>query len=102
MDTPKALATESAVMSSWVGPMPPVVKTMIVAMTKRVHRRHDLGLDVRNDAHFAQIDAEVGEVLGDVADVLVLRPAGQDFVADDQDGSGDDGGRVGVHGPSED
>ena len=26
IDTPKALATESAVMSSWVGPMPPVVK----------------------------------------------------------------------------
>ena len=25
--TPKALATELAVMSSWVGPMPPVVKT---------------------------------------------------------------------------
>ncbi len=25
--TPKALATASAVMSSWVGPMPPVVKT---------------------------------------------------------------------------
>ena len=27
IDTPKALATQSAVMSSWVGPMPPVVKT---------------------------------------------------------------------------
>ena len=25
--TPKALATQSAVMSSWVGPMPPVVTT---------------------------------------------------------------------------
>ncbi len=27
--TPNALATESAVMSSWVGPMPPVVKTCV-------------------------------------------------------------------------
>ena len=27
MPTPKAFATLSAVMSSWVGPMPPVVKT---------------------------------------------------------------------------
>jgi hypothetical protein len=27
MPTPKALAMQSAVMSSWVGPMPPVVKT---------------------------------------------------------------------------
>jgi hypothetical protein len=27
METPKALAMQSAVMSSWVGPMPPVVKT---------------------------------------------------------------------------
>ena len=27
MATPKALATQSAVMSSWVGPMPPVVNT---------------------------------------------------------------------------
>ena len=27
MPTPKALATLSAVMSSWVGPMPPVVNT---------------------------------------------------------------------------
>ena len=27
IDTPNALATQSAVMSSWVGPMPPVVNT---------------------------------------------------------------------------
>ena len=27
MPTPNALATQSAVMSSWVGPMPPVVNT---------------------------------------------------------------------------
>ena len=27
IETPNALATQSAVMSSWVGPMPPVVKT---------------------------------------------------------------------------
>ena len=31
-----------------------------------------------------------GQVLGDVADVLVLGAAGQDFVADDQEGGGDD------------
>src|SRR3954465_1348785 len=34
MPTPKAFATASAVMSSWVGPMPPVVKTKSCARRK--------------------------------------------------------------------
>jgi len=67
---------------------------VIVAMAECVQRIHDLGLDVGNHAHFAEIDAEVGEILGDVADVLVLGTAGQDLIADDQDGGTDDGGRL--------
>ncbi len=59
-----------------------------VAVTQRLERFDDLVLDVRHDSHFAQIDADLGEVVGDVADILVLGPPGQDFVADDKDGSG--------------
>src|SRR4029077_4923093 len=33
--------------------------------------------------------ADIGEVFGDIADVLVLGPAREDFVADDQDRGGD-------------
>ena len=49
-------------MSSWVGPMPPVVKHVVVAGAERVHRGDDLVLDVGDDAHFAQVDADVGQV----------------------------------------
>ena len=37
-----------------------------------------------------QVDAERGQVIGDVADVLVLGAARQDFVADDKHRRGDD------------
>ena len=88
--TPKALAIESAVMSSWVGPIPPVVKHVVVAGTERVDRGDDVVLDVGDDPDLAEVDADIGQVFGDVADVLVLGPAGQDLVADDQDRCGDD------------
>ena len=90
MPTPNALATQSAVMSSWVGPMPPVVKTIGVACAQRVQRGDDLGLVVGHHAHLVQVDADVGQVLGDVADVLVLGAPGQDLVADDEKGGGDE------------
>ena len=61
-----------------------------VAGAERVHRRDDLGLDVGHHAHLAEVDADIGQVLGDVADVLVLGAPGQDLVADDEDGGGDD------------
>ena len=61
--TPKAAATESAVMSSWVGPMPPEVKTWVVAGAERVDRGDDLGLDVGDGPGLAQVDALGGERL---------------------------------------
>ena len=60
-----------------------------VAGAKRVQRGNDLRLFVRNDADFLQVDADIGQVLGDVADVLVLGAAREDFVADNKDGGGD-------------
>ena len=61
-----------------------------VAGAERVDRRDDLRLDIGHDPDFAEVDADVGQVLGDVADVLVLGPPGQNLVADDEDGGGDD------------
>ena len=60
-----------------------------VAVAQRVERGDDLDLDVGHHAHLLHVDADVGQVFGDVADVLVLGPAGQDFVADHQDCGGD-------------
>jgi hypothetical protein len=61
-----------------------------IARPQRVERGDDLRLFVGDDAHFLEIDADVGEILGDVADVLVLGAAGQNLVADDKQGGGDD------------
>ena len=63
-----------------------------VARAHRVQRRDDLRLDVGNDAHLAQVDADAGQVLGDEADVLVLGPPRQDLIADDKQRGGDDFG----------
>ena len=60
-----------------------------VACPQRVDRGDDLVLLVRDDAHLAQVDAELGAAVGDGADVLVLGSAGKDLVADDEDGGGD-------------
>src|SRR5690606_18989322 len=50
----------------------------------RVESGDDLFLHVREDANLAQIDPYVCQILGDVADVLVLGATGQDLVADHQ------------------
>jgi hypothetical protein len=71
IETSKAFATQSAVISSWVGPMPPVVKTY-VAMTQRIERINDRRLLVANHPHFHEVDAKRGEILRDVPYVLVL------------------------------
>ena len=47
-----------------------------VAGAQRIERGDDLRLLVRHDADFLEIDADAGEKLGGVADVLVLGPAG--------------------------
>ncbi len=56
-----------------------------VAGPQRVHRGDDLRFLVGDDADFAHVDAQRGQVFGDVADVLVLRAPGQNLVADHQD-----------------
>ena len=61
-----------------------------VARTQRVERSDDLRLFVGDHAHFLEIDADAGEILGDVADVLVLGASGQNLVADDEQSGGDD------------
>ena len=57
---------------------------IIVALAKRIDRRDNLGRDVGDDPRFPQIDAKLGEITGEIGDVLVLRAAGQDLVADDE------------------
>ena len=54
-------------------------------MAQCVQRVNDIILHVSHDTHFAQIDAKVGHVIGDVADILVLRAPGQNLVTDDKD-----------------
>ena len=61
-----------------------------VARPQRVERGDDFRLFVRNHPHLFEIDADGGEIVGDEADILVLGPAGQDFVADDQKPGRDD------------
>ena len=68
---------------------------VVVARAQRVQRRDDLLLDIRNDARLADFDADLREIFGDIADVAVLGAAGEDFVADHENGGGD--GRRFVH-----
>ena len=65
-------------------------KDVIVAMAQRVQRRDDVGLLVGDDADLLEVDPDIGEVFGNKADVLVLGPAGQDFVPDHQNPRRDD------------
>ena len=66
-----------------------------VADTQRIQRRDNVLHDIGHDAHFAQVDTDIGHVIGDVADVLVLGPSRQDLVADDKHGSGHGRGLMG-------
>src|SRR6185369_15766518 len=45
---------------------------------------------VGDDTDLLEVDPDIGQVFGDEADVLVLGPAGQDLVADDQNTRRDD------------
>ena len=63
---------------------------VVVAGAERVERGDDVVLDVGDDPDLAEIDADIGQVLGDIADVLVLGPAGENLVADHQDRRRDD------------
>ncbi len=60
-----------------------------IALPQRIERGDDILLDIRHHPDLAQIDADRGQVFGDVADILVLGPTGQDFIADNQNRGGD-------------
>jgi hypothetical protein len=68
-----------------------------VFRAQTVERFHDRRGVIGNDADLLQVDANGSEVIGDIADVLVLGPTREDFVANHQHGSGDDVG-LGTHG----
>ena len=61
-----------------------------VARAQRIDRRDDRLLVVGDHPHFLQVDADGGEIVGDVADILVLGAARQDLVADDEHRRGDE------------
>ena len=56
-----------------------------VAMSERIERIDDRGLLVADHPHFLEIDTERGQIFSDIANVLVLGPARQDLVADQQE-----------------
>ena len=58
---------------------------------QRVHRGDDLFLNVRHDADFKQLNADLVQLFADEADIGVLGTARQDFIAD-HDHAGSDGG----------
>jgi hypothetical protein len=66
--TPNAFATQSAVMSPWVGPIGVVVP-------ERIDCVDDRSLLIADHPHFLEIDAERRQIFRDVADVLVLGAA---------------------------
>ena len=93
MGTPKALATLSAVMSSYRADAACRQKIR-VAVAQRVDCGNDFGFHVRNDPHLAQIYPDVGQIFRDIADILVLGAPRQDLIADHENGSGNGGGHA--------
>src|SRR6185312_251934 len=66
-----------------------------VAGANGIYRGGDFVFLVGDDAHLFQVDPDRRHDIGEVADVLVLGAAGEDFVADDQHGGGNDFGHSG-------
>ena len=61
---------------------------IIVARPQRVEGRDDFVLDIGDDPRFPNVDADLGQIFGDIAEVAVLRASREDLVADHQDGGG--------------
>ena len=62
---------------------------VVVARAQGVERGDDFRLFVGDDTHFLEVDADIGQIFGDVADVLILGAARQNLVANDQQGGSD-------------
>src|SRR5215813_4142454 len=56
-----------------------------VAMPERIECIDDRSLLIADHSHFLEIDADRGQILRDIADVLVLGAAGQDLTTDHQE-----------------
>ena len=63
---------------------------LIIGGAQFVHGADDARRDIRDHPDLLQRDAQRRQPLGDELHVDVLRAAGQNFVADDQDGGGRD------------
>ena len=102
-DNPRVLADRDAegardrvggdVVVGW--PDAPGRHHVVVTRPQRVDGRDDLVLDVGDDARLLNVDADLRQILGDIAEVAVLGAAGEDFVADHEHGGGH--GRRFVH-----
>jgi hypothetical protein len=57
-----------------------------IAVPERIDRIDDRPLLVTDHPHFPESDPERGQIFRDIADVLFLGAARQDFVADHQEG----------------
>jgi len=66
----------------------PGCKDKIIPGPKRVQGRDDLGFHIAHHARFFQVYPARAQKTGDIIDVGVLGAAGQDLVADHQDGGG--------------
>src|SRR5206468_977900 len=65
-------------------------KDVGIAIPQCIKGIDDVGLIVGDDADLLEVNSDIGQVFGDEADVLVLGPAGQDLVANDQNTCRDD------------
>src|SRR5437879_4850699 len=63
---------------------------VIVTMPQCIQGGDDVVLIVGDDPDFLQVYADIGQIFRDEADILVLGPAGQDFIPDDQNARRDD------------
>ena len=61
---------------------------VVVTRPQRVDGGDDLVLDVGDDARLPHVDADLGQIFGDIAEVAVLGAAGEDFIADHEHGGG--------------
>ena len=61
-----------------------------IALAQRIERLYDRAFLVADEANLPEIDAQRSEIFGDIADVLVLGAAGEDFFRDHQQRGGDD------------
>jgi hypothetical protein len=72
-----------------------VVKQIVVRARRRVDRTCDCLGHIGDHAHFLEADALHAQPARDLGDVLVLCPARQDLVADDDQRGGVDARRIG-------